>query len=354
MVWTIKDIVEVIEKCIANKFDAIIFIEGNRGLGKSTLAYKISSRLNIPMPFRPKRDVVYTQEDTIKHLATKKGGVIFSDELINVAYLRDFYSEGQKTLIKALNLYRDSCNVFIGCIPKFIELDKAIQRLCKIRITVVRRGVAIIQTQMRSIYSADSWDIKNNQKIESRWSVRGNKQPQYAKLTTVRGILRFGDLTAGQREEYEAIKQEKRGQVFGKYNDVEMLNNPEKIFYDNLLTQVIAHKITPELLETIATINAKEVKNIRARLSRMLKEKNDLTPLKDYIMNKEKKEKRDKLGFVIKSSEQAFEMPELVPAGLESNDKPMQEPEIEQEDTTQLNKEDGFEGGEDIFGFAED
>ena len=47
------------------------------------------------------------------------------------------YENEQKTLLKALNMYRDSCNVFIGCIPKFVELDKQIQRLCKIRITIL-------------------------------------------------------------------------------------------------------------------------------------------------------------------------------------------------------------------------
>ena len=35
-----------IENMIKNKFDCIIFIEGNRGLGKSTFAYKLLDGLD--------------------------------------------------------------------------------------------------------------------------------------------------------------------------------------------------------------------------------------------------------------------------------------------------------------------
>jgi len=359
IVWTLKDIRDVIEKCVTNKFDFICFIEGNRGLGKSTLAYKILAPLNVPFPFKPKRDLVYTRDETLKHLATKKGGVIFSDELINVAYNRDFFQEEQKTMLKALNMYRDSCNVFIGCIPKFIELDKQLQRLCKMRITVVRRGIALIQTQMPSIYSQDNWDIKNNQRIEAKWTFRGGRNPQYSKLTTVRGIVHFSDLTANQRTEYEAIKEEKRGRVFGDYQDVTLLGHPEKIFYQNLLEQLVAGKLTNDLLDTIATINGKESDKLRRKLNDMLKEKGDTNRVKDYTMTKEQKTKRDKLGFVIQSSKQAFTIPEIVPDGFESDDKPMQEPTISQQEIDKpsqiLNEEDEeieVEEEQDILGYG--
>jgi len=326
LIWSLKDIKEVIEKCIQNKFDFIMFIEGNRGLGKSTLAYKLLCSLKVPFPFRPQRDLVYTREETLKHLATKKGGIIFSDEMINVAYNRDFWQEEQKTLLKALNMYRDSCNVFVGCIPKFVELDKQIQRLCKMRITVVRRGIALIQTQMPSIYSQDNWDIKNNQKIEAKWTARGGRNPQYGKLTTIRGIVNFSDLSHHQREEYEKIKEEKRGRVFGEYQDVTLLGNPEKIFYLNLLNQVVAGKLNSELLDTIATINGRDKEVIKRKLNIMLKEKGDKYRLRDYLMTEEQRNKRDRLGFLIQSSQQAFSMPEIVPKGMEDKkEKPMQE-----------------------------
>lgn len=319
-----------IENMVKNKFDCIMFVEGNRGLGKSTFCYKLLNGLDIPIPFKPQRDLVYTRADTLKHLATKKGGAIFSDEMINVAYNRDFYENEQKTLLKALNMYRDSCNVFVGCIPKFVELDKQIQRLCKIRITIVRRGVALLQTQNPSIYQSDSWDLKNNQKIESKWTTKGVKNPRYSQLTTMRALIRFGDLTSKQREEYEAIKQAKRGQVFGEYQDGQLLyENPDKIFYENLVKQAIAGKVTKETWNTLAVINNKKQDEMRRKFNQYLKEAGSDKTFRDLILTSKEKHKKDKLGFVIKSSEQAFDL-------FEGN---KQESDDEQEDNAQTNEE---------------
>lgn len=336
-----------IENMINNKFDCIMFVEGNRGLGKSTFCYKLLSGLNIPIKFKPQRDLVYTRADTLKHLATKKGGAIFSDEMINVAYNRDFYENEQKTLLKALNMYRDSCNVFCGCIPKFVELDKQIQRLCKIRITIVRRGVALLQTQNPSIYQSDSWDLKNNQKIESKWTTKGVKNPRYSQLTTMRALIRFGDLTSKQREEYETIKQSKRGQVFGEYQDGQLLyENPDKIFYENLVKQALAGKVTKETWNTLAVINNKKQDDMRRKFNQYLKEAGSDKTFRDLILTSKEKHKKDKLGFVIKSSEQAFDL-------FENKE---QEPADEQEDNEEINTEQNNtqveeQGDNEIFNF---
>jgi hypothetical protein len=333
-----------IERMVGNKFDCIIFVEGNRGLGKSTFVYKLVNGLIVPIPFKPKRDLVYSRTDTLRHLATKKGGVIFSDEMINVAYNRDFYENEQKTLLKALNMYRDSCNVFVGCIPKFVELDKQIQRLCKIRITIVRRGLALLQTQNPSIYQSDSWDIKNNQKIESKWTLKGVKNPKYSQLTTMRALIRFGDLSPNQRDEYEAIKQEKRSQVFGEYQDGQLLyENPEKIFYDNLVKQALAGKVTKETWDALAIINTKKQDEMRVKFNQYLKQSGSQKTFRDLIFTSKEHSKRDKLGFVIKSSEQAFDLFEPTPENNQSkNDGQIQD---------KSDKEKGGQGDDEIFNF---
>lgn len=291
------------------------FILGNgivvKNSGKSSLSFKICTRLKVPMPFRPKRDIVFSREDTLKHLASKKGGIIFSDELINVAYLRDFFLDEQKTLLKALNMYRDSCNVFIGCIPKFVELDKQMQRLCKIRITIVRRGIALIQTQMPAIYTPDGWDVKNNLKIESKWSSMGGRKPQYGKLTTIRGIMKFDDLSEKQKIEYAAIKEEKRSHVFGKYMDITLFANPEKKFYTNLLEQVKAGSVTPTTFETICSINGKEIGLVRTNLNKLLKEQGEELKLKDYLKKPADIEKKRKLDFALTSANKMLAIPTL-------------------------------------------
>lgn len=340
VVWSLQDLIDVIEGCVKNKFDCVIFVEGKRGLGKSTIVYKICSRLKIPQPFKPRRDIVYSRDDTLKHLATKQGGIIFSDEMINVAYNRDFYQEEQKTLLKALNMYRDSCNVFIGCIPSFIELDKQIQRLCKIRICVVRRGVALIHTQMSSMYQSDSWDIKANMKIESAWTNKGFRNPRWAQLTTCRGILRFNDLTPEQRIEYEEIKKERRGKVFGQYQDMTLLGNPEKLFYDKLLIAIKGGKISPQSFRTLADINGKQPEQMQRKINLMLKELGDEKRFRDYCIDEKRKVKRDNLGFNIGY--------EPKPAVQEQEQAPDITPELPNQSQEQVN---GGDNKEDVFGF---
>lgn len=299
LIWSIKDLCDVIENRISHLFDCIIFIDGYRGIGKSTLGYKISSRLNIPTKFNPKRDILYKRDEVIKHIANKKGGVIFADEMINVAHNRDFYIEDQKILVKALNMYRDSRNVFIGCIPTFATIDNQIKDLCVIRITVVRRGVALIQTKISSLYTSDPWDIKNNQRIESKWTTKGSKRPRYSQLTTVRGILRFGDLSPKSRELYEQIKFERRNRIYAEFEDSSLIDDPDKIFYSNLLDRIVKGKISKKIFEEVCIISGRKVSSVRRRLNQMLKDKGSRQTLRDFVITREEKERRDKLGFIV-------------------------------------------------------
>ena len=274
LIWSVKDIVDVIERCVENKFDVILFVEGNRGLGKSTLLYKIGLRLNTHgiVKFEPSKDITYAREETIKRLASNTKRFIFADEMINVAYNRDFYESDQKVLLKALNMYRDSCNVFAGAIPKFQDLDTQIRRLCKMRITITRRGVGFIHTQIRGIYRDDPWDTKENQKKEGAKVFRGKATP-YAKLSTVRGMVRFGDLSAQQREKYESIKQDKRGQVYKEYTDDNP--DPEQKFYDTLLGEIYKGRMDNEKLLTVCTMFGRKMETVKTTLRSRIREDPD-------------------------------------------------------------------------------
>jgi len=108
---------------------------------------------------------------------------------------------------------RDHCNFFIACVPQFQTLDNQIKGLCKIRITVVRRGLAIIQTPNRTIYVRDKWDQATNEKIERDWLKKGIRNPHYSKLTTFRGLLKFPDLREQAKVKYKIVKDGKRNLV---------------------------------------------------------------------------------------------------------------------------------------------
>lgn len=215
--WSLKRMVNMICNILQNKFDCFIVLEGNRGLGKSTLAFHLANGVAREMKrrnqegykFSPKKALLYQRLEVIKFFH-KRYTTGIADEMINVTFNRDFYDDDQKDLIKMINMNRDHCNFFEACVPQFQTLDSQIKNLCKIRLTVVRRGVAVVQTPNRTIYARDKWDQATNEKIEREWLKKGIQNPHYSKLTTFRGIMKFPPLSKKQEEEYQSIKDEKR------------------------------------------------------------------------------------------------------------------------------------------------
>lgn len=297
LLFNVKDIAALAKECQENKFDVIIVIDGRRGLGKSTLGYKLSGKISAGKKgkerFKPRRDICFTREDVCRKLATKIKGIIMADEMINVVYNRDFYNEEQKQLIKMLNMYRDSCNVLIACVPNFYDLDKQFRNLCKIRINVVRRGYAIIHTQNKSSYSNDPWEMALNEKIEKSWQMKRLKNPQYSKLTTYRGILKFGDLSPKSRIRYEAIKQSKRNVIF-KY-DLDEEDKNKKGMYANMADLLLQNKIDNEELSKLALINNIDYTKLKGRLNVELKARGEPRTVKQIFLGQRKLERLEKM-----------------------------------------------------------
>lgn len=289
----------MIDKSSLEQFDNNILIEGNRGLGKSTLAVKVANRSKV-YPFKPRQDLIYKRAEIIQAIVTRIRKSIIADELINAGYKRDFYEQGQKKLIKALNMYRDSFNLFIGCIPNFVDLDNDLRELCKLRLTVLRRGFALVHLPLQSIYTRDKWDIKNNTKIEAGWSLKKNQKPAYHKLTTCVGYVVYGDISPQARVIYEAIKKEKRGQIYNPDGSLEFVD-PEKLFYDNLLKSAKAKRLTPELLKEICLIQNKKYKTVRVRLNTMLDEEGVKDTLSKLVTPNNYTVEKDTLGFALPS-----------------------------------------------------
>ena len=286
---------------LQNKFDCVIIIEGNRGLGKSTLAIHLARGVAREMKRRGVKDykfnwrgsLIYTRKETKAFLQKWKGNGI-ADEMINVAFNRDFYNEDQKDIIKQLNMNRDHCNFFQQCVPQFQVLDNQIKNLCKIRITVVRRGVAIIQTPNKSIYSVDRWDQRINEKIERQWISKGIKNPHYTKLTTFRGLLRFPALREASEIKYQLIKDTKRNAVaqeeMGIGKEEEKEKDPVQVFVKLLTDGKIRSGV---YMEGYAMANGLTKVQLQTKVVTVLKKDGSDHRLSSYYWDKKAQRKQE-------------------------------------------------------------
>lgn len=280
---------------LLNRFDVFMVIEGSRGLGKSTLAYKFMKLVKHEMEkrgvdgykFKPRRDLLYTRKEIINFFNDNKRAGI-GDEFVLAGFSRDFYNEQQKDLIKIINMNRDRCHFFIACIPHFKNLDTQMKKLCSMRMTVVRRGLAIVQTPNKTIYSPDIWDETVNQSIERKWLEKGNIRPNYAKLTTFRGIIKFTKLNEKQERIYQKIKDEKRNLISQEQGlEVKEETDPFKIIYNTLVDGKIKNST---ILEGMGLVHGMEGDALKRKLRRELKKNNKPTQTTEYYYdNKEAK-----------------------------------------------------------------
>lgn len=228
--WNLNLLAKLIIATVNNRYDFLIAISGKTGVGKSTLVYNLFRRLQRcedrpkgQYIFNPQRDILYSQRDVLDAMNKKWKGLIFCDEMIAVAFNRDFYLDDQKRIIKSINMNRDHCNVVAMAVPTFSTLDTQMKGRIKLRIDVIRRGLAVVQTPIKSIYARDIWDTQNNEKIEREWALKNTARPQYQRLTTFRGFLTFPDLSPKHREIYEQIKIDKRNQILREEEEKEKM-----------------------------------------------------------------------------------------------------------------------------------
>jgi len=311
---------------LLNKFDFFLVVEGNTGTGKSTLSIhiargvkrefkklfalnpetveyyyeKVIKKQNISMEefcldllqlkkekaynYNPYKDLVYDQKSMIRGLSSWQR-IIIPDEMINITFNRDFQGEDQKNIIKLINMYRDHNNLIIASVPQFQNLDVQIKNLTKMRISIAKRGVGILQTPNKIIYGKDKWDSANNEKIEREWLLRGGR-PKYTKLTTSRGLVHFPPLTKLVEAEYQDIKNKKRSNIVEK--DMGIVQEKEKqdpmdYLYERLTTGKIKNT---DQLEGIAQGFGLDTESVRHRLRRRLNKDNKNDVVSSYYWSK--------------------------------------------------------------------
>ena len=324
-------LVKMIVATLLNKYDFFIVIEGGTGIGKSTLAYLLASRvarefkslfsLNADLleyyyervgrgtglteqefidkilrlkeekayRFSPRKCLVYTQDELQKALASWHQTSI-PDEMINITFNRDFYSEKQKDIIKMLNMFRDHENLTIACVPQFQFLDNQIKNLCKMKITVKKRGIGIIHTPNSTVYCKDKWDQATNEKIEREWIIKKMTHPNYSKLTTFRGLVKFPPLSKGQERRYQKIKNDKRSVVLRDEMHIKVTDeeDPLQKFVKKLVLGEIRNGIT---LDGYAMAIGLKPNTFRAKITRELEKLGKPLQISHYYYDRKAKDK---------------------------------------------------------------
>jgi len=288
IVWTIKELVEVLRQRQLNKFDCNFGVSGKRGDGKSTLILKIFKRFK-KYGFNQKKHQVYAQDDVMRLLATQTFSFCWDDEAINSGYKRDFQREGQKILIKLITNYRDNFNIYGSALPFFYSLDKALRELLFMHLHVIERGLAVILLPLPDqVHSQDPWDTDNNIKVETKEYIRMKKNPgsafRYNRFSTFAGYLYFGPMSPREEEIYKKIKQEKRNKVFKGSIGLESQEKPD--LYNKLFEMLNEGKLTRNGLIQVANINNLKYNSLQSRLSQMLRDKGEVKrTLGDFLVD---------------------------------------------------------------------
>jgi len=294
VMWSIKELCEVLRKRQLNKFDVNMGVSGRRGDGKSTFLFKVFNSFK-DNGFDIQNHMEYSQKAVTSLLANQRFGFCWDDEAINSGYKRDFQGAGQKTLIKVVTNYRDNYNIYASALPFFYSLDKDLRELIFIHIHIIERGIAVILLPLdNQIHASDPWDTKANIKIEEREAKRIKRNPdlpfRYHKFTTFAGYIRFGSMTEKQEKKYKEIKSRKRSKNFGLENESEKLDFKQRCF-----KLLIDGKLSNDGLLQSCLVEGRKYTSMLAELNRMLKNNGETRTAKDFFQTTDIKGINNKL-----------------------------------------------------------
>lgn len=149
---------------------------------------------------------------------------ILPDELFAMFYRRNWYEEEQIDAIATFNMCRDRHLLLCGNVPNFWELDGSFLSRMRFYVYIPKRGIAWVFEQENNPFCNDNWNTRENMK-----SFRKKKNP-YSIPNFICEIY-FDDWTTEEKQEYYAIRNEKRRAAIGQNK------NDKKERYTNIKVQ---------------------------------------------------------------------------------------------------------------------
>ena len=281
LILGLKDLKNLIEKRIENRYDCNLIVTGKTGVGKSTLLYLLFKKFR---GFKIEDKLTYKRDEMISLIRDYKKSYCWADELIGSAFKRNFFEREQIKLIEILTRYRSNFNIVGGALPVFLTLDKELLKLFRVHIQVIKRGVAVLYLPKNGKqYSDDIWDVKYNKSLEERWSKKIENNPNfkvpYHKYSTFKAYIFFPPLSDDEEEKYNNLKEQKRAEAEVVDNDKKEKNN----FYKKILLMVKDRKLDDKELLKICQFNDKSYSSVKTRLGQMLRDEGEDKTLKDFI-----------------------------------------------------------------------
>jgi len=281
--WSLEELTETLNKVAETDKDNFVGIDGNTGVGKSTLGIKLCKKGCLW--FDIQKDILYSRKEIMNWVDTAKPGSHgLADEMMNAMFKRDFASKNQKFLLKIFDMCRDRNLTLYMCIPNFWALDKhLLEGRIRLRIHVAKTGFAFLWKPSSNPFAPDKWYRKYNEKVSYNWDL----YPNAKKTKGFTGYLKFGDLGVREKEEYLKIKAEKKAMVKKEEEDAEkkeIIENKKSVELGKIL--VINWLQNKGLLRPgwqVALASEEEI--TPAAVSKRLKEFNNKKKVSESILN---------------------------------------------------------------------
>jgi len=175
------------------------------------------------------------------------------------------------------------------------------------RITVVRRGFAIIQTPNKSIYSRDIWDTRLNEKIESDWVTKNMAKPKYSRLTTFRGFLTFPKLSDKEEIRYQLVKDNERNLIIEEERKFHEEEYGKTNSFEALMKRLENKGIkNMQVLEGFAVANNMNLETLKGKIRDKLSNDGKDTRISNYFWTtktSQEEKKKEELRGIIESIE---------------------------------------------------